>query len=116
MRAGLHLVDTSSREISVYEETANRSATVASARWQEQVGLTSGGEFASTLGMILTDTLKGKVTWSHWEQSAVGQTAVFHYSVPRSASHFEVIGVLQRQAALEGSPAQIGNSRLSGSK
>ena len=114
VRAGLHLVDTSSREISVYEETANRSATVASARWQEQVGLTSGGEFASTLGMILTDTLKGKVTWSHWEQSAVGQTAVFHYSVPRSASHFEVIGVLQRQAALEGSPAQIGNSRVSG--
>jgi hypothetical protein len=34
--------------------------------------------------------------------------------VPRSASHFEVIGSLQRQAALEGSPAQIGNSRVSG--
>jgi hypothetical protein len=64
--------------------------------------------------MILTDTLKGKVTWSHWEQSATGQAAVFHYSVPRSASHFEVIGALQRQAALEGSPAQIGNSRVSG--
>jgi hypothetical protein len=114
VRAGLHLVGTSSREISVYEETANRSATVASARWQEQVGLTSGGEFASTLGMILTDTLKGKVTWSHWEQTATGQAAVFHYSVPRSASHFEVIGSLQRQAALEGSPAQVGNSRVSG--
>jgi hypothetical protein len=114
VRAGLHLVDTSSREITVYDETANRSATVASARWQEQVGLTSGGEFASTLGMILTDTLKGKVTWSHWEQTAAGQAAVYHYSVPRSASHFEVIGSLQRQAALEGSPAQIGNSRVSG--
>src|SRR6202012_5981905 len=65
VRAGLHLVYTSSREISIYEETADRSATVASARWQEQVGLTSGGEFASTLGMILTVTLKGKVSWSH---------------------------------------------------
>jgi hypothetical protein len=114
VRAGLHLVDTSSREISIYEETADRSATVASARWQEQVGLTSGGEFASTLGMILTDTLKGKVNWSHWEQSATGQAAVFRYSVPRSASHFEVIGAIQRQAALEGSPAQKGNSRVSG--
>jgi hypothetical protein len=114
LRAGLHLVDTSSREVSVYEETANRSAAVTSARWQEQGGLTSGGEFASTLGMILTDTLKGKVTWSHWEQSATGQAAVFHYSVPRSASHFEVIGSLQRQAALEGSPEQMGNSRVSG--
>ena len=114
VRAGLHLVDTSSREISVYEETADRSATVASARWLEQAGLTSGGEFASTLGMILTDTLRGKVTWSYWEQSATGQAAVFRYSVPRSASHFEVIGAIQRQAALEGSPAQKGNSRVSG--
>jgi hypothetical protein len=110
IRAGLHLVDTSSREISVYQETANRSATVASVRWQKQIGLTSGGEFASTLGMILTDTLRGKVIWSHWEQIATGQAAAFHYSVPRSASHFEVIGSLQRQAALEGRPVQIGNS------
>jgi hypothetical protein len=114
VRAGLHLVNTSSREVSVYEETASRSAAVTSARWQEQAGLSSGGEFASTLGMILTDTLKGKVTWSHWEQTATGRVAVFHYSVPRSASHFEVIGSLPRQAALEGSPAQTGNSRVSG--
>ncbi len=114
IRAGLHLVDTSSREISVYQETANRSAMVASALWQKQIGLTSGGEFASTLGMILTDTLRGKVTWSHWEQIAKGQAAAFHYSVPRSASHFEIIGSLQRQAAPEGAPAQIGNSTVSG--
>jgi hypothetical protein len=114
IRAGLHLVDTSSREISVYQETANRSATVASVRWQKQIGLTSGGEFASTLGMILTDTLRGKVTWSHWEKIATGQAAAFHYSVPRSASHFEVIGSLQRPAAVEGRPVQIGNSGPSG--
>jgi hypothetical protein len=113
VRAGLRLVQTSSREISVYEETANQSATVAPARWQDQ-GLVSGGEFASTLGMIMNDTLKGKVIWSHWEQTATGQAAVFHYSVPRSASHFEVIGSLQRQAALEGSAAQVGNSRVAG--
>ena len=114
IRAGLHLVDTSSREISIYQETANRSAMVASARWQKHIGLTSGGEFASTLGMILTDTLRGKVTWSHWERIATGQAAVFHYSVPRSASHFEIVGSLQRQAAFEGSPAQIGNSLVTG--
>jgi hypothetical protein len=70
--------------------------------WKEQIGLISGGEFGSTLGMILADTVQGKVTWSHWEQSAAGATAVFHYSVPKSASHFEIIGTLQRQAALEG--------------
>jgi hypothetical protein len=114
IRAGLHLVDTSSREISIYQETANGSAMVASARWQKHIGLTSGGEFASTLGMILTDTLRGKVTWSHWERIATGQVAAFHYSVPRSASHFEIIGSLQRQAAFEGGPVQIGNSSPSG--
>lgn len=113
VRAGLHLLGTSSREVSVYEEMANRS-TVTSARWQDQVGLTSGGEFASTLAMVLTDTVQGKVTWSHWEQTATGLAAVFHYSVPRGASHFVVVGALQQQASLEGSPAQMGNSRVSG--
>jgi hypothetical protein len=102
VRAGLHLVDTSSREVSVRDERENQPPTQGSAVWKEQIGLISGGEFGSTLGMILADTVQGKVTWSHWEQSAAGATAVFHYSVPKSASHFEIIGTLQRQAALEG--------------
>jgi len=114
VRAGLHPVQTSSREVSVYEEVANQPVTLAPARWQDQGGLVSGGEFGSTLGMILNDTLKGKVTWSHWEQTTTRQAAVFRYSVPKSASPFEVIGSFQRQAALEGSPEQIGNSRVSG--
>jgi hypothetical protein len=100
VRMGLHLVDTSSREISVFDTNQNTSA--GSARWQGQAGLISEGEFGSTLSMMLTDTLKGKIIWSHWEQTATGQLAVFHYSVPRSASHFEVIGSLERQASLEG--------------
>jgi VWFA-related protein len=49
VRAGLHLVNTSSREISVFEEQTNESTTAASARSQEQSGLVSGGEFGSTL-------------------------------------------------------------------
>ena len=85
-RLGLHLVDTSSREISIRDERGS----LPSAVWQEQSGLISKGEFGSTLGMILSDTAKGKVTWSHWEQIAGDQAAVFHYSVPRSASSYEV--------------------------
>ena len=102
VRAGLHRVDTSSREISVRDERENQPPTQGSAVWQRQIGLISGGEFGTTLGMILTDTVQGKVTWSHWEQAAAGPAAVFQYSVPSSASHFEVIGTLQRQAAIEG--------------
>jgi hypothetical protein len=49
VRLGLHLVDTSSREISVRDERDS----LPSAVWQEQPGLISKGEFGSTLGMIL---------------------------------------------------------------
>ena len=62
-----------------------------SAASQEQSGLSSWGEFGFLPAVILTDTVKGKVTWSHWEQMAAGPAAVFHYAVPRSASHYEII-------------------------
>ena len=111
VRSGLHLVSTSSREISSFDERTHQSTTAGSARWQEQSGLISEGEFGSTLSMILTDTLKGKVNWSHWEQAAAGPVAVFHYSVPSSASHFEVINSLQRQTSLEGTATPTVGSR-----
>jgi hypothetical protein len=94
VRLGLHLVDTSSREISVRDERGSMPSAV----WQEQSGLTSKGEFGSTLGMILADTSKGKVTWSHWEQIAGDPAAVFQYSVPRSSSNYEVIDYQQPAA------------------
>jgi hypothetical protein len=94
VRLGLHLVDTSSREISVRDERDS----LPSAVWQQQSGLVSKGEFGSTLGMILADTAKGKVTWSHWEQIAGDPAAVFQYLVPRSASNYEVTGYQQPTA------------------
>ncbi len=99
VRGGLHLVGAASRETSVFEERDNGSPTTGSAFWQAQMGMISGGEFGSTLGMIMADTLKGKVSWGHWEESSTGKIAVFRYSVPKSASHYEVIGTLQRQGA-----------------
>jgi hypothetical protein len=111
VRAGLHRVDTSSREISVRDERENQPPTQGSAVWQRQIGLISGGEFGTTLGMILADSAQGKVTWSHWEQTAAGLAAVFQYSVPKSASHFEIISSLQRQAAIEGLATPTGGSR-----
>jgi len=111
VRAGLHLVGTSSREISVREERENQPPTQSSAVWQRQAGLISGGEFGTTLGMVLTDTLQGTATWSHWEETSSGQAAVFRYTVPRSASHFQVIGTFQREAALQGVAAPDGGSR-----
>jgi hypothetical protein len=111
VRAGLHRVDTSSREISVRDERENQPPTQGSAVWQQQIGLISGGEFGTTLGMILADSARGQITWSHWEQTAAGLAAVFQYSVPKSASHFEIISSLQRQAAIEGLATPTAGSR-----
>jgi VWFA-related protein len=96
VRAGLHLIDTSSREISVRDERENQSPTQGSAIWREQFGLISGGEFGTMLGMILADSAQGKLSWSHWEEGATGPVGVFQYSVPKPASHFEVIGSRER--------------------
>jgi VWFA-related protein len=101
VRSGLHLVDTTSRETSVHDSRDTQSPTTGSALWQAQVGLISGGEFGSTLGMVVADTAKGSISWSHWEMTDSGRVAVFRYSVPKSASHYEVIGSVQRQAALD---------------
>jgi VWFA-related protein len=111
VRSGLHLVSTSSQEISIFDERTNQSTNGSSANWQKQSGLVSGGEFGSTLSMILGDTANGKVAWSHWEQIPNGQVAVFHYSVPSSASHFEVINSRPRQSSLEGTARQSLGSR-----
>jgi hypothetical protein len=111
VRAGLRRVDSSSREISVRDERENQPPTQGAAVWQQQIGLISGGEFGNTLGMILTDTQQGKVSWGHWEQAGARILAVFQYSVPAPASHFEVIGTLQRQAAIEGRAEPSGRAR-----
>ena len=96
VRQGLRLVDTSSQEISVSMERENQPPAESSAVWKAQIGLISGGEFGTTLEMIMTDTAQGRVSWDHWEATAAGQMAVFQYSVPRSASHFQVIGFKER--------------------
>ena len=53
-------------------------------------GLVSFGEFGAALGVILTDASKGILKWSHWEQTAAGPVAVYHYEVPTAASHYWV--------------------------
>ncbi len=91
VRAGMHLAGTSVREISVRDETQGQAAKERSVASQEQSGLSSWGEFGYLPRVILSDTLQGTVTWSHWEQTTAGIAAVIHYAVPRSASHFEIV-------------------------
>ena len=53
-------------------------------------GLITTGEFGPILSTVVSDALKGKITWARWEQDASGKRAVFHYSVPEVKSNYRV--------------------------
>jgi hypothetical protein len=54
-------------------------------------GLMSMGEFGPIPWVVFTDFAKGDVAWARWElDPAEGRLAVFHYAVPKSASHYLV--------------------------
>lgn len=88
-RVGLHQVSTSKAEVSVLSERQNLPVK-ESASMPTPNGLVTWGEFGSVLLLILNDSAKGTTTWSHWEQTAGGPVSVFDYSVPKSASHYDV--------------------------
>jgi hypothetical protein len=96
VREGLHLVSTAREEISIRNDRDAGGLAQASAASQEQNGLSSWGEFGYLLGVVLTDTLHGKVTWSRWEKTSTGTIAVLQYQVPGSASHYQIIQTLNR--------------------
>jgi len=94
VRAGLHLAGTTSRQITFRDgkEVIDAPAETAAAgdKAQQELGLHTFGEFGPELSIVLTDTAKGQLTWSHWEQTSAGLAAVFHYEVPRASSHYAV--------------------------
>ncbi len=70
----------------VFEKAA---AKIKGYELQEQ-GLFTEGLFGPILSTVVGDALKGKITWSRWEEGANGTEAVFHYAVPREQSHYSV--------------------------
>ena len=91
----LHPAGTFSHHI-VYrngQEVLDRQSDSSGAKPKNEptpVGLVSFGEFGAALGVILSDASKGILKWSHWEQSAAGPVAVYHFEVPQAASHYTV--------------------------
>jgi VWFA-related protein len=103
MRAGLHLVGTVTHSLTYRDgvdiiDEVKEPARVAAmagtngalAPLPQERGMTSKGDFGPELTIVLTDSAKGKVAWSHWEQTSAGLAAVYNYSVPKAVSHFEV--------------------------
>ena len=107
-RAGMHLIGSAKTEVSVNRERSGQPS--GSAGNTASSGLTTWGEFGSALLIILSDSARGKMTWSHWESAPAGMMAVFHYEVPKSASHFEVDTSVQELQS-NGEPVRMAGAR-----
>lgn len=70
------------REVPTADQTGAREA--------ERMGLTTRGEFGPILAIVVSDALRNKLFWDHWEAGAGEPVAVFHYTVPESGSHYAV--------------------------
>jgi VWFA-related protein len=98
VRMGLHPVGTSARTITFRDgkevldqaPVAAQSGAAAPAKLADELGLSSWGEFGPALTVVLADLAGHKVAFSHWEQIGGELAAVYHYEVPREASHYAV--------------------------
>jgi hypothetical protein len=74
-----------------YRDGREVAATAAvSEREVERIGLTTRGEFGPILAIVVSDALRNKLYWDHWETGDGGPAAVFRYTVPQSGSHYTV--------------------------
>ncbi|HEV2133267.1 MAG TPA: VWA domain-containing protein [Terracidiphilus sp.] len=108
VQAGLHLVDVTKTEVSVRNEKENIAAALPGS--YQPRGLMTWGEFGSALLMVVNDSARGTTTWSHWEQVHGGPVAVFNYSVPKSASHYEIATPADRITHIQGSDRWFANT------
>jgi VWFA-related protein len=99
-RAGIHLIGSSKAEVSVNNERSGQVSGVKGVGGASG-GLSTWGEFGSALLIILSDARQGKTTWSHWEKTPAGMMAVFHYEVPKNASHYEIDTSVEEMQAQE---------------
>jgi hypothetical protein len=96
VRAGLHLVGSSSRTVTFRDGKEVADAALTATRGSgattpaPDLGLYSFGEFGPVLARALTDLVKGKIEFTHWEQTSLGLAAVYHYQVPKAESHYQV--------------------------
>jgi VWFA-related protein len=72
------------------EEIDQSAGDARAAQSSGTTGLNSVGEFGPVLSAVFGDLPAGKLAWSRWEQGAAGNDAVFGFTVPKEASHFEI--------------------------
>jgi hypothetical protein len=99
--SGLHLIGTWHRTMNYHN--GRTALEKASATRQKELGalegLQSWGEFGPLLAIVLGDGARGSVVWSRWQQGSLGELAVFHFSVPKSDSHYQIDYCCETKAA-----------------
>jgi len=71
-------------------EVVEKAAAKVRGGESQERGLFTEGVFGPILSTVVGDALKGKITWSRWEEGANRRQAVFHYAVPKERSHYSV--------------------------
>lgn len=94
-RGGLLLLGEDQRPVTIrdgLETDAAKRGDVGKGRenFHEARDLISWGEFGPVLTTVLLDAAHGQIGWARWEQLDGQRLAVFHFAVPRSASHYSV--------------------------
>ncbi|HWT66959.1 MAG TPA: hypothetical protein VN151_12665 [Terracidiphilus sp.] len=57
---------------------------------RDGAGMATSGEFGSVLITVVSDALKGRITWTRWEKSSTATLAVFRFSIPENRSNYRV--------------------------
>ena len=110
--AGFHRVATVRRQISFQDGKEVRDASARDDANRKDSGLDSRGEFGTEAAVIWMDLVHGTVAFDHWEQSMAGPAAVYHYSVPREFSHYEVADACLDHISFHDNPAYHGEIAL----
>jgi hypothetical protein len=91
MRVGVFRKGASAREITFREGKEVIDPMRAELAEPElKAGLESWGEFGPEPAVVLVDAAQSTTEFHHWEKTATGMVAVFHFSVPRGGSHYDV--------------------------
>jgi hypothetical protein len=87
----LHLVARSTATVTYRDRKELVGAAALSPKQKAKPGgLVTEGEFGPILATVVSDALKGKITWARWEQGENGTVGVFHYTVGGDKSNYHV--------------------------
>jgi hypothetical protein len=107
--AGFRKAGTEQRQITFRDgKEVTESPVAEGAAYKTVSAFESRGEFGIQAAVVVMDLEHGTARFDHWENTMGGMAAVFAYSVPRGASHFEVTDRCKERISFQNFPAYHG--------